>query len=379
MRLWTKTTAALLASALTMSVSAFAAEPVRIGVVLPLTGPTAGYGKDGRMGAELAVEEINKAGGILGGRQIELVFDDEKGTPQEGVAAVQKLMTQGKVKAIVAGMNSSITLAEAAITKNKILHIVPGAQADAITEQGSPWLFQINNNSTTNSTIFHNYLVNSIKPKTIAYMGENTEFNKAVLQNLQKVLEGSGTKLIEIANYDGSTSDFTSIITRLKAANPEMIYVVDAYPARTAQIWKQIRQQGGFPKEAHATGTVQASAIIPAEGAMEGVITGDIFIAEGATGAMAQFIKAFEAKNKVEPNKVSLVSYEAIKVVAAAMDKAKTDSNYDLLSKTIRGNSWPSPRGNLSFSAIGRSKSPFFYIHVVKGNSVALRETFEVK
>ncbi len=371
--------AALCASAMFTASPTLAQQPVKIGLAIPLTGPTAGYGKDGRMGAELAAAEINAAGGVLGKRQIELVYEDEKGTPQDGVAAVQKLMTQSGAKAIIAGMNSSITLAETAITKNKILHVNPGAQADAITNQGSPWLFQINNTSTTNSTVFHNYLIGTKKPKTMVYMGENTEFNKAVLENLKRMLEGSQTKLLEVANYDGATTDFTSIITRLKAAKPEMIYVVDAYPARTAQIWKQIRQQGGFPMEAQSTGTVQASAIRPAEGAMEGVLTGDIFIAEGATGAMAEFIQRFKAKYNEAPNKVSLVTYEAVKVIAAAMDKAGTDSDYDRISKTIRGNTWSTPRGSLAFDDKGRAKAPKFYIHVVKGNDVALLDAFDVK
>ncbi len=379
MKFHIKAAVTIFASTLAMTTTAYAAEPVRIGMVLPLTGPTAGYGKDGKMGADLAQEEINAAGGILGGRKIELVYDDERGTAQDGVAAVQKLMTQGRAKAIVAGMNSSITLAESAITKNKILHINPGAQADAITDQGSPWLFQVNNTSTTNSTIFHNYLVGTMKPKTIAYMGENTEFNKAVLQNLRTIVEASNTKLVEVANYDGSTTDFTSIITRLKAAAPEMIYVVDAYPARTAQIWKQIRQQGGFPMEAHATGTVQASAIVPAAGAMEGVVTGDIFIAEGAAGAMAIFIDRYKTKYGVEPNKVSLVTYEAVKLIAAAMNKAGTDNDYNKISKVMRDNAWETPRGKLSFDAKGRAKAPYFYIQSVKGNSLVLRESFEVK
>lgn len=370
---------ALLATTLFSASTALAQQAVKIGLAIPLTGPTAGYGKDGRMGAELAAAEINAAGGILGKRQIELIYEDEKGTPQDGVAAVQKLMSQSGAKAIIAGMNSSITLAETAITKNRILHINPGAQADAITNQGSPWLFQINNTSTTNSTIYHKYLIGTKKPKTIAYMGENTEFNKAVLENLKQMLEGSQTRLIEVANYDSTTTDFTSIITRLKAAGPEMIYVVDAYPARTAQIWKQIRQQGGFPMEAHATGTVQASAIRPAEGAMEGVLTGDIFIAEGATGAMGEFIERFKARHREAPNKVSLVVYEAVKLIAAAMDKAGTDSDYDRISKTIRSNSWTTPRGALSFDEKGRAKAPKFYIHVVKGNDVVLRDAFDVK
>ncbi|MEC9435337.1 MAG: ABC transporter substrate-binding protein [Pseudomonadota bacterium] len=378
MKLRAKAALAILAAAV-LSTPAQAADPVRIGMVLPLTGPTAGYGKDGKLGAEMAAAEINEAGGILGGRQIELVYEDEKGTPQDGVAAVQKLMTRERVKAIIAGMNSSITLAESAITKNRILHVNPGAQADAITGQGSPWLFQINNTASTNATIFHSYLIDEMKPKAIAVMGENTEFNKAVLENLEHIAKDRGEEIAEIATYDGATTDFTSIITRLKATGADMIYVIDAYPARTAQIWKQIRQQGGFPMEAHAVGTVQRSAIVPAEGAMEGVITADIFIAEGATGDMAEFIDKFQQANGVAPNKVVLVVYEAVKVVAAAMDKAGTDSDYAKISDTLRAETWTTPRGEIAFDEKGRAKAPYFYIHKVTGEDVSLLDTFEVK
>jgi branched-chain amino acid transport system substrate-binding protein len=371
--------AAIFTSTLIMGSPSFAEDPVEIGLAIPMTGPTAGYGKDGKMGADLAAEEINAAGGILNGRKIKLVYEDEKGTAQDGVAAIQKLISQDGAKAIIAGMNSSITLAESAITRNRILHINPGAQADAITDQGSPWLFQINNTSTTNSTIYHDYLVHTLKPKSIAFMGENTEFGKAVLANLKLALNGSGIDLVAVANYDAGTTDFTSIITKLVAAKPELIYVVDAYPARTAQIWKQIRQQGGFPIEAASTGTVQQSSILPAQGAMEGVITGDIFSVDGAAGPAKTFADTFTAKYGKEPNKVSLVVYEAVKVIAGAMDKAGSDSDYNLISKTIRANAWQTPRGTLTFDAKGRAKAPYFYIQNVKGDNLALRKTFEVK
>ena len=81
------------AAGLSVAVAASAADPVKIGVAVPLTGAAASYGTDTRLGAEAAADRINAAGGILGGRKIELVFEDDKGTPQGGVAAVQKLIS----------------------------------------------------------------------------------------------------------------------------------------------------------------------------------------------------------------------------------------------------------------------------------------------
>ena len=136
--------------------SAFAAEIVRIGIAAPFSGAAATYGQDTKRGAELAAEQINAKGGILGGRQIELVYEDDKGSPQGGVAAVQKLMSVGRgSRQSRAVPTSSVVLAESSVTKGRILHVNAAAQADAITEQGSPWLFQVNNTVSANASAFN--------------------------------------------------------------------------------------------------------------------------------------------------------------------------------------------------------------------------------
>jgi branched-chain amino acid transport system substrate-binding protein len=353
-----------------LGISAHAAEPVRIGIAAPLTGAAATYGQDTKRGAELAVEAINAKGGILSGRQIELVFEDDKGTPQGGVAAVQKLMSVGRVKAITGGSNSSVVLAESSVTKGKMLQVNAGAQADAITDQGNPWMFQINNTVSGNSSAFNAYIVNVMKPKTVAYMGENTEFNKTVLELLREKLKGANIELVNVSTYDADTNDFTSIITKIKSLNPDMLYVSDAYPARAAQLWKQVRQLGGFPKEVMSPGVVTPGMLVPSAGAMDGVITGEIFMVPSQQEETKPFIAAYEKKWNQTAGKGQLVIYEAMLVIAGAMDKAGTDSDYDKISKTIRDNAWTTPRGELKFDAKGRARAPYFFIQQVKGGEL---------
>lgn len=360
------------------SVTAIAAETVRIGIAAPFSGGAATYGQDVRRGAELAVEGINAKGGILGGRLIELVFEDDKGSPQGGVAAVQKLMSVGRVKAITGGTNSSVVLAESSVTKGRMLQVNAGAQADAITDQGNPWMFQINNTVSGNSSAFNAYLVEVMKPKTVAYMGENTEFNKTVLELLREKLKAANIELVNVSTYDADTNDFTSIITKIKSLNPDMLYVSDAYPARAAQLWKQVRQLGGFPKEVMSPGVVVPGLLAPAEGAMDGVITGEIFMVPSQQEETKPFIAEFEKKFNVSPGKGNLVIYEAVNMIAAAMNKAGTDSDYNKISKTIRDNAWPSPRGELKFDAKGRARAPYFFIQQVKGGKLTQLEMVKV-
>lgn len=345
---------------------ATAADPVRIGIVTPLSGASATYGQDTKKGAELAAEKINEKGGILGGRKIELIFEDDKGTPQGGVAAVQKLISVNRVNAITGGSNSSVVLAESSITRGRILHVNSAAQADAITEQGGPWLFQINNTVSAISRVFNVYITDVLKPKTVAYMGENTEFNKTVLELLRGSLKAKNIEIVNVSTYDADTNDFTSIITKIKSLKPDLLYVSDAYPARAAQLWKQVRQLGGFPKEVISPGVVVPGMIKPSEGAMDGVITGEIFVVSMPGEANKKFVEEFRKKWNIDPGKGNLVIYEAVSLIAAAMDKAGTVSDYDKIAKTIRDNKWPSPRGELKFDAKGRATAPYFYIQQVR-------------
>ncbi|MFT3805056.1 MAG: ABC transporter substrate-binding protein [Burkholderiaceae bacterium] len=363
---------AIAAAALLAAGPAPAADPIRIGIALPLSGAAASYGHDSRQGADMAAAQINAANGVLGGRQIELVYEDDKGSPQGGVAAVQKLMNVGRVKVVTGGMNSSVVLAESSVTRNKILHVNMAAQADAITDQKSPYLFQINNTVSDNSRAFNKYLTTTLKPKTAAYMGENTEFNKTVLELLKSSLAAAGVELVNVSTYDADTNDFTSIITRIKSLDPDMLYVSDAYPSRAAQLWTQVRQVGGFRIEAMSPGVVTPGMMKPAAGAMNGVITGDIFVPGDDSPGAREFTAAFRQRYGQDPNKVSLVSYEAIRVIAAAIDKAGTDSDPAKIARTLRENAWTTPRGELRFDDKGRAHAPYFYVQKVKDEQLVL-------
>jgi branched-chain amino acid transport system substrate-binding protein len=209
-----------------------------------------------------------------------------------------------------------------------------------------------------------------LKPKTVAYMGENSEFNKTVLEKLKESLKAAGIELLSASTYDAETNDFTSILTKIKASNPDMLYVADAYPARAAQLWKQVRQLGGFPTEVMSPGVVTPGMLKPAEGAMNGVYTGEIFMATDPGSEGKEFIENYQKKFNNLPGKGELVIFEAINLIAAAMDKAGTDSDYGKISKIIREGAWPSPRGSLKFDEKGRARAPYFYIQRVDNGNV---------
>lgn len=365
---------ALLATAFAclMAGSAGAQEAVRIGVVMPFSGPAAAYGTEARQAAELAAEEVNAGGGVLGGRQIELVFEDDKGTPQGAVGATMKQISANGVDAVLGGMGSQLALAQSSVAKDNVIYVNSAAQADAITDQGIEWLFQINNTTTMNATGFDKYIIEELKPETVAFIGENTEFSRPLLAMLEKDLETAGIELVDTSMYDTETNDFTSIITKVKSVDPDLVYVADGAPARLVQFWRQARQLGGFRQEATVPGVVTPAVLQAAEGAMDGVITGDIFSIGDDSPESKAFVDAFRAKYNADPGKVHLVVYEGVKVLAGAFDKAGTSDDPAAVAAALRENSWETPRGTLKFDEKGRAHAPYFYIQRVNGMSLDL-------
>lgn len=362
-----------LGSALSMA-AAQTSQPVLFGLVMPFSGPAAAYGAEARQAAELAVEEINAAGGILGGRKIQLVFEDDKGSTAGAVAATQKQIAVNRVNVVLGGMGSQLALAQSSVTKDRMLFVNTAAQANQITEQGNPWLFQINNTTSMNARAFNKYIVETLKPKTVAFIGENTEFARPLLDMLKADLAAAKIELVSASMYEADINDYTSILTKVKSQNPDLVYVADGAPARLAQLWKQARQIGGFKREATVPGVITPAVLKAAEGALDGVITGDIFAAQEKSPEAQAFVAAFRKKFNSDPGKVHLVVYEGTKVTAAAMDKAKTATDYGAIAQALRANSWQTPRGELKFDDKGRASAPYFYIQRVNGQSLDLVE-----
>jgi branched-chain amino acid transport system substrate-binding protein len=111
--------------------------------------------------------------------------------------------------------------------------------------------------------------------------------------------------------------------------------------------------------------------IAPSEGAMNGVITGEIYMPSLEGDANKAFVDAYKKKNGAEPGKGPLVAYEAVKVIAAGMDKAGTDSDYNKISAAIRSTPLATPRGELKFDAKGRASAPYFFIQQVKDGQLS--------
>jgi branched-chain amino acid transport system substrate-binding protein len=216
--------AALIALGLTAA-PAYAQSPVKIGVLTPLSPPgDASGGQFIVRGAKMAAEDINARGGVLGGRKIELVIEDDSGTPEKGLAAFRKLATQDHVSAVIGQYHSSVTLAVQALADEyRIPIFATQATAGAITERHLPYTFRTHAIDQDRVQLWSRWLKER-GVKRVALVVENTDFGLGLVEEAKKQFKtlGVGAEIKAIV-VDRAVADLTPQMLELKAWKPDMI------------------------------------------------------------------------------------------------------------------------------------------------------------
>lgn len=213
--------------------SLFAVTEIKIGQVLPLSGPAAPQGTQIKTGAEIAVEEINAEGGIksMGGAKIKLVFGDSKSTPDGGAAETERLCTLEKVSLILGAFQSGVTFPATEVAERyKTPWIVNVAVKDEITERGFKYVFRDFNKASYDlqemlraTELF--IKETGKKPQSFALLYEGTDWGRSSAQFAKKFYPPAGFKLLLDESYPPGTSDFTAQILKIKAAKPDILII----------------------------------------------------------------------------------------------------------------------------------------------------------
>jgi len=228
--------------------------PIKIGVLHPVTGALAYSGQLSRLGAQLAIDEINAAGGVrsLGGAKIDPVLGDAQSKPEVGIAEVEK-MNEAGVAAIVGAYASAICLATTqAAAKYGIPHVVDVGVADQIVERGLKNTFRFGPGYkliTTNAiNDFHILNVSAGKPaKTVMIIHEESLFGTGTANLLATQLPQLGYQVIEVVKHANPTRDFNNIVLRMKALNPDVVIPANYYN-EYALLVRTMKQQKVQPK-----------------------------------------------------------------------------------------------------------------------------------
>lgn len=228
--------------------SAAAAETVKVGLNYELSGNVATYGQGLTNGIELAVEEINKNGGVLG-KQIELVKVDNKSDNAEAANVSTRLATRDKVVAILGAATSGNTKAASpAAMQNKIPLISGSATADDVTVDSNgkvrEYVFKISFSDSFQGVTMANFAFNDLALKNAAVLIDNTsDYSKGLAESFKKTYAALGGNLLTEEAYQAKDTDYKAVLTKIKALNPDVLFV-PGYYEEVGLIVKQARELG---------------------------------------------------------------------------------------------------------------------------------------
>lgn len=218
---------------------------LRIGLVLPLSGPNAPFGLRAKWGCEWAAEKINEAGGILGAK-IQLFVEDSAGDPKVAVSATEKLITVDKCQVVrVSHLSSNILAAMEITEKYEIPLVTITGSADDITMKGYKYIFRIGPNSTMASLDDIRFAMEYIKPKRVALIHEPGPYGTAIKKAWIKLIEElkPGWEIVAVETYSLDTVDFRPLLKKVMDTKPDILFV---YPFLVdgSLIVKQFRELG---------------------------------------------------------------------------------------------------------------------------------------
>jgi branched-chain amino acid transport system substrate-binding protein len=213
--------------------AALAQATIKVGNILPLSGPSASVGLQNKQAQDMAVQEINDAGGIksLGGAKIQLLYADSESKPEKGVAEAERFINTEKVPILTGAWNSAVSYPVSAVAERYgIPFLVPVSVADRITEQGFKYTFRIAAKDswwTRDQFAFLKDIQDEFNTKvgTVAFVYENGDWGKGMADGWKKLAQQGGYKVVLDEPYPSTATDLSPVVQKIRRANPDVLFL----------------------------------------------------------------------------------------------------------------------------------------------------------
>ena len=343
---------------------------VVIGIAHPLTGPTARFGIVLKNGWEMAVEEINATGGIksLGGAKMKLVFADVVNKTDLAASETERLINNYKPAMLAGCMASTLTLVATEIAeRHKIPFIVDNATADKITERGFKYTFRPTQTSSVMARSSFKFLEDvtqktGVAPKRVAVVYEDTDYGIPYAKMVREKAKEAGWQLVADEPYPSGTPDLTLTVTKLKAANPDVLFCV-GYINDIILLGRTIRDYKFEPKAIiHFGGATSMPDFFNALGkAAEYYFTGVAYAVDMKHPNLASMVKKYQEKFGELPNENADNGYIAAYVAKEVLEGAGSTDHEKIREAFLKVNIAQGPatiEGPIKFLPNGELANP---------------------
>ncbi len=354
--------AVIAAAAMTFMSAGQSKAQIKIATAGPMTGQYASFGEQMQRGAELAVKDINAAGGVLG-QKLVLSIGDDACDPKQAVAVANKFVSEGV--SFVAGhfCSGSSIPASKVYEEEGVLQISPASTNPKLTEEGEDNVFRVCGRDDQQGIVAGNFLADKYGKKKIAILHDKTAYGKGLADETKKQLNKRGITEAMYEAYTAGEKDYSALISKMKA-NGVNVFYVGGYHTEAGLMVRQARDQG------YDVQLVSGDALVTDE---FWKITGD-----AGQGTLMTFspdprknpeaapvVEKFRSMN-YEPEGYTLYTYGAIQAWAQAVEKAGS-TDLDKVIASLRKNKFDTVLGNIGFDMKGDVTAPGYVWYVWEG------------
>ncbi len=336
----------------------FSADKIQIAVVGAITGPVAQYGKMQMDGAVMAVDQINKKGGV-NGKILEAVLLDDVCQPKQAVAVANKVVSND-IRFVVGHLCSGSTQPASDIYDEEgILMITPASTSPDITKRGFDLVFRTIGLDTQQGDVAGKYIINKVKPKKVAIIHDKQQYGQGIAQAVKDQLDNSSVNVVLFEGVTKGSNDFSALISKIKGLDVDFIYYGGYHP-ELGLILRQARERGlkATFMGPEGVGNKDISAI--AGEASEGLLVtlpADFTV----DPANADLVQAFKDKKQDSSGPFVMPSYAAVQIIAETIAQTKSEDPY-VIAKAMKKNTYKTPIGAVAFQKNGDLKEFKFVV-----------------
>jgi branched-chain amino acid transport system substrate-binding protein len=345
---------------------------VKIGHAGPTSGPIAHLGKDNENGARLAIEELNAAGVTVDGKAVtlELMAEDDAADPKQGTAVAQKFV-DAKVAGVIGHLNSGTTIPASKLYSDAgIPQISPSSTNPKYTRQGFKTAFRVVADDAQLGSTLGKYAVGTLKGRAIAVIDDRTAYGQGVAEEFTKAIIAAGAKVVAKEFTTDKATDFNAILTTIKSKKPDVVFF-GGMDAVAGPMLKQMQSLGINAKFIGGDG-ICSTELLKLGG--DAIQDDQVYCAEagGVEGDGKADMDAFKAKFKAKyGSDVQVYApyvYDAVKVMVAAMVKAKSVDPVKYLPVLASTTGYKGVTGPISFDGKGDLKNGALTLKTVRSS-----------
>ncbi len=363
------TVAAALAAALSVSCGGEKSpesQGVQLGFFGALTGPTATFAQSGKKGAELAVDEINARGGILG-KPLVLLSEDDRGEASEAASAVSKLITRDHVVALIGEQASSRTLAAAPIAQSYGVPLISPTSSNVEVTKKGDYIFRACFIDPYQGRAVAAFARDTLKAQTAAILVDSkSDYSVGLAEAFRESFTSMGGRVISEPKYAEGDSDFSAQLTAIRPQNPDVLFV-PGYYTDAGLIARQARSLGVKSVLLGADGWDSPKLTEIGGEAIEGAYLSNHYSVDDPSPRVRAFVQAFQSRFHSEPDSIAASTYDAVGMLVDAISRAGSTEGKRVRDALATIKDYPGVTGTITMDADRNPIKPIVILKVEGG------------